>query len=77
MKLNFAGYEVEIKARDNYNDRANKRDTMTLLNSICIWAKEAAEYNRSIGAPASADFCDEAGKEIYDALNAAGLYKNI
>lgn len=77
MKLNFAGYEVEIKAKTKYHSKSNKRDAMDLLNSISIWALEAAEYNRSRGANASADFCDEVSTEIYKALKAAGCYENI
>lgn len=76
MKLNFAGYEVEIKAKREYHSRANKDDVMNLLNSISIWALEAAEHNRSRGANASAEHCDQVSEEIYEALKAAGCYKN-
>lgn len=74
MKITMNGYEVEIKARASYNSKANKQDTMDLLNSISIWVMEAANdpTNKSIK-----NYLEGVSNEIYEQLKAAGAYKNI
>lgn len=76
MKLNINGYEVEIKAKRRFDDRANKQATMFLLNSMAVWSSEAAKQMKSKGCNALAAEYDEASTEIYNVLKAAGLYKN-
>lgn len=46
-----------------------------LLNTISIWAMEAANHYRSIGANALADLASDSQKEIYTQLERLGLYK--
>ena len=75
MKLTINEYEVEIKVKRGGADRASKMDTMQFLNSVSIWAMEAAKQMRTTGAPALAEEFDGASTEIYNFLKGAGLYK--
>lgn len=74
MKLTFNGYEVEIKAKANYHSRANKQDTMNLLNSISIWVMEAGKLdeNKDIS-----HIYERISNEIYKQLDANGCYDNL
>lgn len=47
-----------------------------LLNSIAIWAMEAANHYNSIGANALADSARDRQKEIHSQLERMGLYKD-
>lgn len=42
MKIFIEGYEVEIKAKGGFSERYNKADTMAVLNTLAIYAGEAA-----------------------------------
>lgn len=77
MKLNINGYEVEIRAKDRYSSRANKADTMHFLNTLSIWASEAARTYRTEGCKSLEKNANNAADDIYNALSAAGLYKDI
>lgn len=73
MKLTFDGFEVEIKAKRG-GSRANKKDTMDMLNRISIWASMASKMYESQGYPANAEAAEKAADEIFYALKAAGCY---
>ena len=75
MRLTVNEYEVEIKVKRGGAARVNKMDTMQFLNSVSIWAMEAAKQMRTTGAPALAEEFDDASNEIYHFLKDAGLYK--
>lgn len=76
MKIRIDGYEVEIKAKATWGDRtkANKQDTMDLLNRISIWAMEAAGNPKNNGIK---DLLEKTSNEIYGQLEAAGAYENL
>lgn len=76
MTIEIDNYKVEIKVKAVYSEKANKEDTMNLLNSISIWAFEAAnEYDRT-GAHALAKRARKASREIYKILETKGCYKD-
>lgn len=77
MKLTINGYEVEIKAKANYNSRANKLDTMHFLNTLSIWASEAARTYRMERCESLEKNANKAADDIYTVLSAAGLYKGL
>ncbi len=70
MKLNFNGFEVEIKAKGVYGTRYNKKDAMAVLNMISIMAQESAKVS-------GMKSWEKLGKEIYDVLLENGCYDNI
>ncbi len=69
MKINFDGFEVEIKAKGLYGNRFNKRDTMSVLNTISIMAFESSKVN-------GMKSWDKIGKEIYNVLRENNCYNN-
>lgn len=76
MTIEFDNYKVEIKAKARYEEKANKQDTMNLLNVISIWAYEAAnEYDRK-GAHGLANRARKVSREIYKVLDSKGYYKD-
>lgn len=77
MRLTINGAEVEIKVKGKYSSRANKQDTMFFLNTLSIWASEAANHYRYEGAEALEKDARTCGMDIYNALDAAGLYNGI
>lgn len=77
INTNIFDLTIDIKARGlNNRDRNNQKDTFAFLNTISIYAQEAAKYNRSIGADASATQADEFSDLLYQLLKDAGYYKH-
>lgn len=78
MKLTIGEYEVEIKVKHSkYGQKANKTDTMNFLNTLSIFCKDAARYNRMLGAYSINDEAEQYGKDIYEYLEAKGVYDHI
>lgn len=78
MKLVIGDYEIDIKARNvNGLPGYTKEDAMSFLNSVSIWAHEAAEMNKLRGCYATAGTGDRASDDIYNALDARGYYKGL
>lgn len=50
--------------------------SVVLLNTISIWASEAANAYNSHGANGLGNSAEQAGQEIYEQLKAMGLYKD-
>ena len=75
IKTNIHGLTIEIKAKGLHKqDRNNRDDVFSFLNTMSIYAHEAAEYNRAIGHPASADEADTFADILYYTLKDAGWY---
>ena len=68
MKLRIAGYDVEIKAKADFENRFNKGDTEAFLNhlSLLLGNHEDDSY---LGSEAK-----KASNEIYDTLDELGVY---
>lgn len=49
MKVIIEGYEVEIKAKYMTSNRYNKADTIAVLNTLAIYAGEAAVRYSDLG----------------------------
>ncbi len=79
MTFSIDGYTVDIKAKfgKSADKRMNKRDAMAIMNLICIWAGEAANQFDSTGCPALARQARKANDDIYNLLDANGLYDNL
>lgn len=77
MKLNINGYEVDIKVKDKYSDRANKDDAMAFLNTLAIWAAEARDHYRKEGFGGLADVANIWQKDINTALDNKGFFDSI
>lgn len=76
MTIMIDGFEVEIKARGFGKERYNKADTMYLLNTISLWAGEAAEKWSREGSEAIAKDARHNSNAIYKFLEGKGLYKD-
>ena len=69
MKLNMCGYEVEIKAKREWENRFSKEQTLYLLNHISLALQNAGELHNC-----QSDI-DE-GIEIYEFIKNTGFYEN-
>ena len=77
MKFTFDGMEIEIKAKNQYSNRANKADTLSFLNTLSIYAAETANRYRNIGMNALAERADELNEILYDLCDENGVYDNL
>ena len=81
MLVMIDGYEVEIKAKSEFNNRFNKEDTLNLLNTINIWQYSEAEITekkyKETGKECYKRVSDnrfEKCKKLHDFLASFGLY---
>ena len=78
MKLIIGEYEVEIKAKDTrFNSRCNLEDTMSLLNTLSIFASEARDHYTATNYDSLAKMADKYGRDIYTAIKEKGCYKDV
>lgn len=75
MKINFNGYEVEIKAKHIGERRCSKESAMYVLNQITLWVINAEKYYNMEGYNALAKNAKESSDEIYRTLKANGFYE--
>ena len=75
MKLTIGDYEVEIKAKSAYATKANKNDTMNLLNELAIALSEAYLRDKELGLFGMANANKELHDDIYNFLDKNGAYK--
>ena len=69
------GLTVEIKAKGLYNtDRYNKENTCAFINSLIIFAREAAKLNEHCGLYATAKEAREFAEELHKQLTDIGYY---
>ena len=76
MKIKIGEYEVNISAKNVYSERANKKDTMALLNFLSICCSEAADHYLETGCHGLSRSANEYGDDIFEALKNAGCYDN-
>lgn len=74
MKLKIGGYEVNISAKCEGYTRANKADTMTLLNFLSICCSEAANKYSENGWAVTSMRAKQYSNDIYEALKNVGYY---
>ena len=77
MKLSIGDYEVDIKAKHNWEEKFNKDTTLAFLNELCITYLESADYRRNLGLTATSKDFLEKEKEIFRFCEKKGYYKNI
>lgn len=77
MKLRIGDYEVNISAKSEGCKRANKNDTMSILNFLSVCCIEAAHHYLENGWHVSSNRAKKYGDDIYEALNNAGLYDDL
>lgn len=75
MKLTLNGWEIEVKAKSQFKDRANKQDTMYFLNDLACYALEAKQRYKDLGLYGLAEEAQEFQMGIHDALDKAKFYK--
>lgn len=75
MKLKIGRYEVEVFARELGNEYQNEKDALYFLNSVSIWASDAAALNRQQGYDGLAHSYMVSSKDIFKALEEKGLYR--
>ena len=72
MKLRIGDNVVTITAKNDYNIG---QDTLRFLNTLCCVFGEASRFNEEYGFNAVAKEYRDCCNEIYEFLNARGLYK--
>ena len=78
MKLTMGDYEVEIKAKNTkWNEKYNKDDTNRILLDMAIAFFEASEFCQMQGRQATAKDNAEKWRNIHDALDKVGYFKDI
>lgn len=68
MKLKIGMFEVDIKAKSDFNSKFNKNDTELLLSSLAVALWEASIYDRTQGLENTAIFNEEMAKDIRNAI---------
>lgn len=76
MKVVIDGYEVEIKAKGGVSERYNEADTMAVLNTLAIYAGEAAVRYSDLGLKALKRHAWESRDRIVDAIKATEYHGN-
>lgn len=77
MVLKFKGYTVDIKAKYDWSERYNKKDTIALLNTMSCDLMELANYleqDTNEIYNACAKYRRAESNEIYDFLDSLGVY---
>lgn len=74
MKLKIAEWEVEIKAHNEFSQRHNKYDVMSLLNEISLICDYASQYMKQDGCESISRRYYNIGDDIYRALKENGAY---
>lgn len=78
MKLMIGNYEVEISARNTITSkRKNAQDTGFFLNEISIALDEASLSYMQKGYEGLWQATERMSKDIYNALQAKGFYKDV
>lgn len=76
MKVIIEGYEVEIKAKFMTSNRYNKKDTMSVLNTLAMYASDSIERCSDLGYPALERTARKTRDNIMDTLDALGYYNH-
>lgn len=77
IKTNIHDLTIEIKAKGLYNkNRYNKGDTYAFLNTISIFAAEAAKKYYAEGSDSLGEEAEEFADQLYNLLKDAGQYDN-
>lgn len=77
MKLRIGDYEVNISAKRDTSKRANKSDTMALLNFLSICCSEAANKYSENGWTVTSMRAKQYSNDIYEALKNVGYYDDL
>jgi len=77
MKIKIGYYYVSISAKCEDSERANKSDTMALLNFLSICCSETANKYSENGWTVTSRRAKQYGNDIYEALNNAGYYDDV
>lgn len=77
MKIKIGYYEVSISAKCEGSARANKSDTMALLNFLSICCSETANKYSENGWTVTSMRARQYGKDIFEALNNACYYDDL
>lgn len=75
MKLQIGTYEVEIKVKDEYSQRANKNDTQYFLNELCCYLSEASRSYDNTNFHKLSENVQSWNTSIYEELTKQGFYK--
>lgn len=73
--VSISTWNVEVKARAPYSEKANKKDTMYMLNHLSLLAIKASEKYEQEGFAALAEEAYETSNEIHQLLTELGFYK--
>lgn len=75
MTLKIADYEITVSAKHSFESRKSAKTTESFLNLLSIYAREAADRFKSLNCPAIAREADRIASDIFDALDARGVYE--
>ena len=80
MTLKFKGYTIDIKAKNDWCERYNKKDTIALLNTMCCDLMELADYLENDSNEvyrACAKHRRNESNQLYEFLESLGVYDKL
>ena len=77
MKLNINGEEVTITVNSPYSGGTSEEDTATFLNTLSIYLQQAGQAYENLGFGAFAKEPNTMSRDIFKALQDAGVYDNL
>lgn len=78
MKVTIGEYEVEVKAKKTFfRDKFNKADTESFLLDCALAFMEASDFCKMQGRQTMAKDNLDKWRNIHDALEEAGYFKDI
>lgn len=80
MKLQIEGYEIEIKARYNAQERNSKTAALSFINTLSILYSDSAKLHEMKNDRVFKKFSEiqrERSHELYKICEQNGLYKDL
>ena len=77
MKIMIGNYEIDIKAKRPYSQKANQGDTFAFLCLLSTYASEAANMHEQRGCHALAKAAHQISEEIYNFLDGKHYFDNV
>ena len=75
MKLKIGVYEVEIKAKSEFNEKFNKEDTYGFILDLAVTFAEASTWYQTQGLPATSARYKEMWDDTHNFLEKEGYLK--
>lgn len=78
MKFVVDGYEIDIKAKKCLiRERMNKQDTLSFMNTLCLYLWWTAERDEYKGYDDSSEIYVKEAQKLHDQLDALGYFDDL